>query len=469
MSATAATTYFLWRYFFPRQARGEFDAVLDLREHERIVVVAPHSDDEALACAGLIHQAVRAGKRVDVILVTNGDGFALATGRAYRRLRASPQRFVEFGQIRQRESLLACAQLGVPESRVYALGYPDRGIRAMWYEHWEESNPYQSPFTRVTAVPYPTALRFGAPYAGESLVKDLMALFRRLRPTLVVGPHLNDVHIDHWSTHNFVRYALALLEEAGEVSAQYLGYLVHRGNWPAPKGLHRGKPLVPPASMLQGDHRWLWYSLEPDTIARKHEAILLYRTQIALLRRYMISFVRVNEMFAPHAVSVVPNIGRIPEPDEWQYSRGRMLIPAKDTVVRRLQGAADITCVDAAEAEGRLLVRIDLRTAASREVLYRLHIRVVRPPGWTGEGAAWLTCSARIRGRGVMYSRVESMPSHIAEQAEISAQYAGNAVVFSIPKTMLQPRAAFMMAAETRYRGLLADLTGWQVFRWSDK
>ncbi len=468
VSATAATTYFLWRYFFPRQARGEFDAILDLRQHERIVVVAPHSDDEALASGGLIHQAVKAGKRVDVILITNGDGFALATGRAYRRLRASPQRFIEFGQIRQKESLQACAQLGVPENRVYALGYPDRGIRAMWYDHWEEGNPYQSPFTRVTAVPYPAALRFGAPYAGESLVKDLMALFRRLRPTLVVGPHLNDAHIDHWSTHNFVRYALALLEEAGEMSPLYLGYLVHRGNWPAPKGLHRSKPLVPPASMLRGDWRWLWYGLEPDTIERKHEAILLYRTQIAILRRYMISFVRVNEIFSPHSVSVVPNIGRIPEPTAWPYSRGRVLNPEKDTVVRRLQGAANITGLDAVEAEGRLLVRIDLRTAVSREVLYRLYVRAVRPPGWTDEGVAWLMCSARVRGKGTMHSRVESVPQDVAGQGEISAHYAGNAVVFAIPKTMLYPRSAFMMAAETRLRGLLADVTGWQVFRWSD-
>lgn len=469
MSATAATTYFLWRYFFPRQARGEFDAILDLKQHERIVVVAPHSDDEALASGGLIYQAVRAGKRVDVILITNGDGFALATGRAYRRLRASPQRFIEFGQIRQKESLLACAHLGVPESRVYALGYPDRGIRAMWYEHWEESNPFRSPFTRVTAVPYPTALRFGAPYAGESLVKDLMALFRRLRPTLVIGPHLNDVHIDHWSTHNFVRYALTLLEEAGETPPLYLGYLVHRGNWPAPKGLHRSKPLVPPASMLQGDWRWQWYSLEPEAIACKHEAILRYRTQIAMMRRYMMSFVRVNEIFAPHAVSRIPNIGRMPGPEEWKYSKGRVLNPAKDTIVRRLQGAANIIGMDAAEAEGRLIVRVDLRSAANREVLYRLYIRTVRPPGWAGEGIAWLTCSARMRGKGMMYIRADSVPNPLEDPVGVQAQYAGNAVVFSIPKTALNPLSPLMMAAETRYRGLLADVTGWQVFRWRDE
>ena len=237
-----------------------------------------------------------------------------------------PSGLLSLGKFARRNRCSACAQLGVPESRVYALGYPDRGIRAMWYEHWEESNPFRSPFTRVTAVPYPTALRFGAPYAGESLVKDLMALFRRLRPTLVIGPHLNDAHIDHWSTHNFVRYALALLEEAGEVPPLYLGYLVHRGNWPAPKGLHRSKPLVPPASMLQGDWRWLWYSLEPDTIACKHEAILLYRTQIAI-------YASIHDKFRPckrnfctsRGFRGFPNIGRIPEPDGMAIFQGPRL------------------------------------------------------------------------------------------------------------------------------------------------
>lgn len=465
MGATAATTYFLWRYFFPRQARGEFDAILDLSQHERIVVVAPHSDDEALACGGLIHQAVRAGKRVDVILITNGDGFALATGRQYRRLRTSPQRFIDFGQIRQEETLRACAHLGLPESRVYALGYPDRGIRAMWYNHWEENNPYRSPFTRVTEVPYTTALRHGAPYAGESLVKDLMALFRRLRPTLVIGPHLNDVHIDHWSTHNFVRYALALLQASGEPMPQYLGYLVHRGNWPAPKGLHRDMPLIPPEAMIQRGWRWLWYSLELDTIARKHEAILRYRTQIAMLRRYMVSFSRVNEIFAPQEPSLIPDIGRIPEINAWPYTEGRLLNPAKDTVVRRLQGAADIVGIDAAQADGKLLVRIDLRTSVSRDILYRIYIHPVRPPGESANGTARLVCSMRVRGKGTMSIQTERTPGYLGSE-QIVARYQGGAIAMAIPKALLAPRSAFMMAAETRYRGLMADVTGWQLFQW---
>src|SRR5690242_12652478 len=43
-----------------------------------VLVVAPHPDDEALGCAGVLLRALEQKQRVGVVLVTNGDGFPRA-------------------------------------------------------------------------------------------------------------------------------------------------------------------------------------------------------------------------------------------------------------------------------------------------------------------------------------------------------------------------------------------------------
>jgi LmbE family N-acetylglucosaminyl deacetylase len=39
----------------------------------RLMVIAPHPDDESLACSIVVQRAVRAGARVRVIYATDGD------------------------------------------------------------------------------------------------------------------------------------------------------------------------------------------------------------------------------------------------------------------------------------------------------------------------------------------------------------------------------------------------------------
>jgi LmbE family N-acetylglucosaminyl deacetylase len=39
----------------------------------RLMVIAPHPDDESLACGIVLQRAVRAGARVRVIYATDGD------------------------------------------------------------------------------------------------------------------------------------------------------------------------------------------------------------------------------------------------------------------------------------------------------------------------------------------------------------------------------------------------------------
>src|SRR5580704_2711504 len=54
--------------------------------NDRIIVVAPHPDDEILGAGGLIQQACAAGAEVHVIYLTSGDHNQIAF-KLYRRIR----------------------------------------------------------------------------------------------------------------------------------------------------------------------------------------------------------------------------------------------------------------------------------------------------------------------------------------------------------------------------------------------
>ena len=80
---------------------------------DRIVVVAPHPDDEVLACGLLLATAVERGLPVRIIAVTDGE--AAYPGH-------DPD---ELARLRRREQLAALAELGIGADAVHRLGLPD--------------------------------------------------------------------------------------------------------------------------------------------------------------------------------------------------------------------------------------------------------------------------------------------------------------------------------------------------------
>lgn len=84
-----------------------------------IVVLAPHPDDESLACGGLIAAARAAGLRVIVIFVSDGTG-SHPNSTAYPPVRLKA--------LREEEAKQACAELGVGGEDLLFLGLPDRSV-----------------------------------------------------------------------------------------------------------------------------------------------------------------------------------------------------------------------------------------------------------------------------------------------------------------------------------------------------
>ncbi len=86
----------------------------------RVVVVAPHPDDEVFGAGGIMHDLAQAGWSVAVVAVTDGEG---AFGRDGARGRAA------LARRRRAEQALALACLGLAEVDVHRLGLPDGDLR----------------------------------------------------------------------------------------------------------------------------------------------------------------------------------------------------------------------------------------------------------------------------------------------------------------------------------------------------
>src|SRR5262245_28993582 len=100
---------------------------LELPPDARVMVVAPHPDDETIAVGGLLARLSRAGVPLRVIFVTNGDGYPDAVTRTVAARNPTSADYLAFGRRREQEALTALARLGVSERDVRFLGFPDGG------------------------------------------------------------------------------------------------------------------------------------------------------------------------------------------------------------------------------------------------------------------------------------------------------------------------------------------------------
>ncbi|MES2946374.1 MAG: PIG-L family deacetylase [Pseudomonadota bacterium] len=102
----------------------------------RLVVIAPHPDDEILACGGLIASAIRQGIAVQVIAVTDGEASHGTDDRS---------RCTQLGARRVQESHAGLAALGVAASCVCRLGIADGAVAAHIPELAEQLLPLLGP------------------------------------------------------------------------------------------------------------------------------------------------------------------------------------------------------------------------------------------------------------------------------------------------------------------------------------
>lgn len=257
---------------------------------DRILVVAPHIDDEAIAAAGYIAAAREAGAAVWVVYLTAGDANFTSGRMMGRTLRPGPEVFLRVGERRYGEALEAMARLGVPRANVYLLGYPDGGLGAMLDA---PDQVVRSRGTGRTAVPYAAALAPGSAYRLDNLLRDLGEVLRATRPTEVILPVPFDAHRDHSAAGRMTQRALA---ESG-LAPRTLGYLVHAHHFPVPFRPAAGRSLLPPPAFAR--KAWSTFPLTLEQERLKKRVLQAYSSQRRDPYLYLLTaaFVRRNELF----------------------------------------------------------------------------------------------------------------------------------------------------------------------------
>lgn len=383
------------RYLATSDRSPETYPLLALDEHRRLLILAPHCDDEVLGAGGLVQAALRRDMDVRVVIATAGDGYRRATIAQFGHAFLRSEHFIAMGKLRQQESLDALARLGLHASDVTFLTYPERGLSALWWDYWRRENPYRSPYSGREQSPYPRAFHPGAPHSGEALLSDLRTILATDRPDLIVIPHPNDEHADHRILSAFIALAVEMQRaEDPTFQPRLLGYLVHYGLYPQPFGLKPGRSLHPPRQ-LEAVGEWVQWYLSVDELAAKRAALKAYRSQQRVLGYFLNTFVRQNELFMemdePITLGIVEgeilyDTDGIPQvPDD--VIPPRRDDPVNDSVIRRISGGADITGLRVLRFGDCLWVGLETRQRVSRNFSYHLYIRAITPKDavtWSG-------------------------------------------------------------------------------------
>ncbi|MDD5585179.1 MAG: PIG-L family deacetylase [Candidatus Omnitrophica bacterium] len=267
---------------------------IQLGTSDRVLILAPHPDDEVLGCTGIINEAVLRSLPIKIVFLTNGDNneWSFLVYRKHPVL--VPFAVRNMGIIRQREALRAAIVLNVPANDLIFLGYPDFGTMDIWKKHWGAQGPLVSMLTRARAVPYENSFHPRAPYKGEEILGDIKKILKDFKPTKIFLSHPGDHNPDHCSFYLFTRVALWDLEN--EVQPEIYPYLIHFKDWPLPRGYHPQYPLKGP-EFFQNQVTWKQSPLTPSLAALKNTALKMHASQYRSTPKYLASFIRTNEQF----------------------------------------------------------------------------------------------------------------------------------------------------------------------------
>jgi LmbE family N-acetylglucosaminyl deacetylase len=160
----------------------------------RLMLFAPHPDDESLGAGILLQHAVAAGAAISVIYLTDGENNPWPQRCLSRRWRLNATDRQRWAKLRRREAIAALQVLGVTPQSARFLGCPDQGLGLLF-----------------SADPATTLAR-------------LRHLILEWSPTDVVGTDPGDGHRDHSTLGRILR---TLFSSPGHSEMRLWSYLVH--------------------------------------------------------------------------------------------------------------------------------------------------------------------------------------------------------------------------------------------------
>jgi LmbE family N-acetylglucosaminyl deacetylase len=222
--------------------------MLSFSKSDKILIIAPHPDDESLGTGGMLQRIFAQKIPVRILFATNGENNPWAQRYWERRWRIGPVEQVRWGQRRREEALNAICTLGGKPDCARFLNLPDLGTTCLLMQN------------------------------DRKLSGLIAEEIQKWKPTAALIPTMLDAHPDHSALA--VAFALAL-DMVGDSPIPAWEYLVHKPQIPIPQE---------PVKVI----------LNSDEVERKRRAILCHETQVALSRGRFTSFAKVEEAYYAH-------------------------------------------------------------------------------------------------------------------------------------------------------------------------
>ncbi|HCT99680.1 MAG TPA: hypothetical protein DF614_06385, partial [Methylococcaceae bacterium] len=99
----AAATFILSvLWISPASAQSSIQSI-EVKAQERLLILAPHPDDESLSSAGLAHRVLANNGSVRSVVITAGDAYVEAIEKETGRANLKPTDFLKYGEQRLEE------------------------------------------------------------------------------------------------------------------------------------------------------------------------------------------------------------------------------------------------------------------------------------------------------------------------------------------------------------------------------
>ncbi len=219
----------------------------NLNARSRVLLFAPHPDDESLAAGVFLQRAVAIGAEMRVVYGTDGEKNCWPQRLLERRVHLRTADRQRWGARRQAEALAALRVLQIAPEQVEFLSLPDQGVTDLLL------------------------------YGGEEILRRLARLIIAWRPTHLIVPSPSDTHPDHSGLAVLLRLVFDnFLPRAHGIAR--LEYLIHG----------------PGTSFAR------YAASQPQTdpeAATKARAIHCHVTQLAFSRRRFLAYAQRPERF----------------------------------------------------------------------------------------------------------------------------------------------------------------------------
>lgn len=213
----------------------------------RLMLFAPHPDDESLPAAILLHRAIASGARVRVVYATDGERNRWPQRAWSRGWNLNTGQQLAWRARRRQEALQALGTLGIDSANARFLALPDQGLTRLLLER------------------------------GAETARTLARTIEEWQPTHLVAPSPADTHPDHSALAILLDFAVASVR--ADTPATWT-YLVHGSR----------QRFASTAMEIVGS---------ADERLRKRDAIKCHKTQLSLSRGQWLPYADRPELFRP--------------------------------------------------------------------------------------------------------------------------------------------------------------------------